>query len=238
MNTVNLVRMCAGGVAAGLVILSTGCTQTTGGAVVKAPEPIVPPLPEAALDRVLLSVHDVESIVGLNGLEMTLSSEKFGTMTDDLSDPACIASMYLADEAVYGDTDWTAVRDQIIRKDDAQDHSVKFVEQVVVLFSSEEETAQAFDDVKDKLQECANLDVATGADDDELTTWLVGDLQQADDRIITQVIEQQASSDWTCQHALGVVSNVLVEGFACGNEVSDEGEQVVYKLLENAATTG
>ena len=34
---------------------------------------------------------------------------------------------------------------------------------------------------------------------------------------------------------MGMVSNLLAESFACGYHVSDEGEQILTKIRQNAA---
>ena len=48
-------------------------------------------------------------------------------------------------------------------------------------------------------------------------------------------MDQQDSNNWVCQHAMGTVSNIIVEGFACANGVGDEGRQLVEQIVKNAS---
>jgi len=113
-------------VALAAVLELSGCVSTVDGRALRAPNTApsdVPPLTEARLDDVLLSIGELNGIVG--STQMTVTSE-LDDMTDhsaDLADPKCLAVIYGAEEPVYADSGWTAVRDQVAREpSDDNDH--------------------------------------------------------------------------------------------------------------------
>jgi hypothetical protein len=64
--------------------------------------------------------------------------------------------------------------------------------------------------------------------------WLIGDVK-VDDDVVTQVISQEDSDGWECQHAMSSVSNVSVETIACAFGINDEAVTMVDALVANAA---
>ena len=53
--------------------------------------------------------------------------------------------------------------------------------------------------------------------------------------MISLKAEVSGTHEGICQHALGVVSNVIVEGFSCDVDDNDDAQQIATQILENAA---
>lgn len=229
-----LPRMCAVAVAAGVVL--SGCVQTIGGSPAKAPGPAgpnVPPLAESALDQILLSVDDVSSIVGGTGLQLSNSSEDLADSSDIIDKPECLGAVFAAEKQAYDGSGWKAVRDQIIRE--PGDDKKHWVEQTVVLFASGDKAANFFDKSRDHWKSCQQTSVTTEGSDYTSYDWDFGRLQEPSETMFSIDMDQQNSNNWVCQHAMSMVSNVIVEGVVCGNGVADEGRQVVERIVSNAA---
>jgi hypothetical protein len=228
------------GVVIALAAVLTGCVQTTGGTAIKAAgaggpgSTNVPPLKEAQLDRILLPVRDINSIVGGKNMQVTTSAEDMTDHSDVISDKDCLGAVYGAETPVYAGSGWTAVRDQVVREPTSDnDH---WVEQAAVLLPSADNANKFFAASADQWQKCANSAVAV--DDSDHTAryiWNFESVQKAGAQMITQNSSQEDSNGWACQHALGVVSNVITQGFACGYDISDEAEQIVTEIIDNAA---
>jgi hypothetical protein len=239
-NIAAALRACAIGVVIVLPVMLTGCEQSTGGTAVKAAGATgpntsnVPPLKESQLDKILLSAKDINSIVGGKKMEVTTSAEDMSDHSDVISDADCLGAVYGAETPVYAGSGWTAVRDQVIREPTTDnDH---WVEQAAVLFPASDKAKKFFDKSRDQWQKCANSGVAVDdPDHTERYIWNFESVQKAGDNIITQNSSQEDSNGWACQHAMGLVSNVNIESFACSYNVSDEAQQIVTKIMENAA---
>lgn len=228
-------RMWALALAAGVAL--SGCVQTTAGTPVRAPGtgplgPNAPTLSEAALDEILLTVSDVSSIVGGSGLQISNSAQDLADSSDIVDNLDCLGVVFAAEKNTYQGSNWKAVRDQIIRE--PGDDKKHWVEQTVVLFPSADKAADFFHKSRDEWKNCANTSVSTQGSGNTSYDWKLGQMREPSDTEITIRMDQQHSDNWSCQHALGAVSNLIVEAVACGRGVSNEGEQIVQRIVENA----
>ena len=53
--------------------------------------------------------------------------------------------------------------------------------------------------------------------------------------MITLKAEVSGTLEGICQHALGVVSNLIVEGFSCDVADNDDAQVIAAQILEDAA---
>ncbi len=224
-------------VAAAVCLLSAGCTSTVTGSALRDPAVAptnVPPLNEAALDDVLLSIDHLAGIVGAPELESLTELDQMSDNSGAVSDPDCLGAIFGAEETVYDGSDWTAVRDQVA--DDPNQDGQHWVEQTAVLYTSEAQARQFFDDAATSWGDCANFSVSV-ADSETSYIWRVEDLDARDD-VIAQVTTQEESNGWQCQHALAVVSNLTAETWACSFDAADganEAVEIAEAMVANAA---
>jgi hypothetical protein len=236
MSRVNWVRararVCAA--MAIVVVAASGCTSTVAGIAVRdanAGPTDVRPLREAQLDDVLLSIAKLNGIVGATEMKVVLEGQGMSDNADAVSDPDCLGSIFGAEDLVYQFSDWTAVRDRVAREPgDGNEH---WVEQTAVLYSTAKPAKDFVDSSTSSWRDCSGFSVAV---DDGTTSsiWLIGDVK-VDDDVVTQVISQEDSDGWECQHAMSSVSNVSVETIACAFGINDEAVTMVNALVANAA---
>lgn len=216
------------------VVLLSGCVSTVSGTALRAQNagPIdVPPLDESKLDDVLLSIGELNGIVGSTQMKITVELEEMSDHSAEVSDPDCLGAIYGAEEPVYAGSGWTAMRDQVAREpDEDNDH---WVEQTAVLYPSAEDAQQFFDDSKATWEDCAGSAISVD-DADASYLWEIDDLA-AEDTLITQLTTQEDADGWACQHALSVVSNLTVEVWACGYSITDEATAIANDMIANAA---
>lgn len=232
-NFVALPRVCAIVAAVGVVL--SGCTQNIAGSAVKGPGPPgsnVPPLQESALDQILLSVDDIGSIVGSGDMQLGSASEDLVDNSDAIDKPDCLGVFYSAEQQIYDGSGWKAVRDQIIRE--PGDDKKHWAEQTVVLFASADKAANFLDRSRDDWKKCQQTSATTEGSESSFD-WDFGRLQEPSETMMSMDMEQRDSDNWVCQHAMGMVSNIIVEGVVCGNGVGDEGRQVVEQIVSNAS---
>ena len=212
---------------------ATACTSTVEGAAVKSqgsvPADDVPPLEESALDNLLLSNNALNKIADVE-LESFYSTDEMNDNADLVSDVDCLGAIYPGEDAAFDGTGWTAVRDELLLEATAEDDA-QLVEQTLVLFDSADEAVEFFDASKDKWRECAKAKDITV----ESGPWVPDDVQNASERMITLKAEVSGTLEGICQHALGVVSNLIVEGFSCDIADNDNAEVIAAQILEDAA---
>jgi PknH-like extracellular domain len=227
-------RACTAGVVAAASVLLAGCVSTVAGTAVRAPHALpldVPPLAEAHLDDVMLSIGELNGIVGSTQMKITSELEEMTDHSAAVSDPDCLGAIYGAEEPVYAGSGWTAMRDEVAR--DPGENNDHWVEQTAVLYPSAAKAQKFFDGSRSSWEDCAGYSISV---DDGAASYLWEmDKVTAEDNLITQISVQEGADGWACQHALSVVSNLTVEAWACGYSISDEAATIATEMIANAA---
>jgi PknH-like extracellular domain len=228
-----LVPVLAVCVAVTFGVLTTGCTSTIDGAAVKSqgsvPLDDVPPLEESALDGLMLSNKALDEIAGVE-LKSIYSTDEMNDNADLVSDVDCLGAIYPGEDASYHGSGWSAVRDELLLEADAE-QDAHLVEQTIVLFDTADEAVEFFDMSKESWNECADAKDITVEDG----PWTPDDVRVVSERMISLKAEVSGPIEGICQHALGVVSNVIVEGFSCDVADNDDAQQIAAQILEDAA---
>jgi hypothetical protein len=225
---------CAVGAIIAASVLLCGCVSTVSGTAVRAQHagPIdVPALTEAKLDDLLLSIGELNGIVGSTQMTVTSELEEMTDHSGEVSDPDCLGAIYGAEEPVYAGSGWTSMRDQVARE--PGEDNEHWVEQTAVLYPSAEKAQKFFDDLKSSLEGCAGYSVSVDAAD-ATYLWQIDEVT-AEDTLITQTTTQEDAEGWACQHGLSVVSNVIAEAWACGYSIKDEAATIANEMVANAA---
>ena len=227
-------RACAVGAVITASVLLSGCVSTVSGTAVRAQHaaPIdVPQLTEAKLDDVLLSVGELNGIMGSTQMKVTSELEEMTDHSGEVSDPDCLGAIYGAEEPVYAGSGWTAMRDQVVREPDADNEH--WVEQTAVLYPAAEKAQKFFDDSRSSWEKCSGYSVSVD-DLDATYLWQIDDVT-VEDTLISQMTVQEDADGWGCQHALSVVSNLTVEAWACSYSIKDEAATIATDMIANAA---
>ncbi len=225
----------------GLVLAAStvlaGCVSTVDGAAVRA-SPAgsdVPVLDDAALDRLLLSIGEINGIMGSTQMQVNGDVDEMTDHSDSVSDVDCLGAVYAAEEPVYADTGWTAMRDRVAREPD--DDNQHWVEQTAVLYPAAQNAQAFFESSSQTWQQCADRSIATNGGD---FSWALGavdvDVTEGGAPLLTQVTEQENAAGWQCQHALSTVSNATVEAWACGYRIDAEAAEIATEMIANAGS--
>jgi len=190
----------------------------------------VPPLTEARLDGVLLSIGELNRIVGATSMKITSDLQEMTDHSAGVSDHDCLGAIYGAERPVYAASGWTAMRDQIAREPD--EDNAHWVEQTAVLYQSAEHAQNFFHDSQVQWEGCAGKSISV-VDAGTTHLWQVDDVK-AEDNLISQPTAQKDAKGWACHHALSVVSNLIVEAWACGYSIRDEAATMANKMIANA----
>ena len=227
---VTVLALC---VAIALGILTTGCSSTVQGTAVKprpsVPADDIPPLEESALDGLMLGNSDLNKIAGVE-MESFYSSEEMNDNGDLVSDLDCLGAIYPGEDVVYDGADWTAVRDELLLEAGGEDDA-RLIEQTIVLFDTTDDAVEFFEASKVKWRECAQLENVEVEDG----PWKPDEVQDVNERTISLKAEVSGTLEGICQHAMGVVANLIVEGFSCDADDNDDAQKITTQILEDAA---
>jgi hypothetical protein len=224
------LAMCA---AAGMTTALTGCVSEVPGTAYVAQDEAARDgeFHESDLRRIPASVATVNAIMNATMMREVASSERMNDSSDSVSYRDCLGAVLAAEELVYSGSDWTAVRDRVMQEPGAgNDH---WVQQVVVLYPSAKKATNFVEGAKSLWQRCENAAVDVDSSN-TVSTWDVGTPGLSGD-IVTQMVGQRNSGGWSCQHALGSTANVVVEVWACGRGMVDQGHAIAAEMLKNAA---
>ena len=148
----------------------------------------MPPLEESQLDDVVLSIGEINAIMGSSTMEVTSELDEMTDHSADVSDPGCLGAIYGAEEPVYAGSGWTALRDQIAREEgDDNDH---WVEQTVGVVPVGGQGAGVLRrSPRSMWEECASSLVSVD-DGGTAYDWQIDEVK-AEDALITQVTTQE-----------------------------------------------
>lgn len=230
-----MIRPVSAAVAAALLLSAfvAGCASTVVGTAVRAQGggSNLPDLTEADLGRVLLSVGEINGVMGATGIRETGSTEDMSDNSAVVSDLDCLGAMYGAEEKVYKGSGWTAVRDEVLQEPTGDNEH--WVEQIAVLYPSADKAQRFLAESRSTWQSCENSSIDVDRDDVH-ATWDVGPVDLSDE-VLTQGIEQQDAGGWGCQHAMASAANLIVEVWACSDSIGDEAKAIATDMLKNAA---
>lgn len=228
------MRILLVGVAIAGALTLSGCVSTVSGTAVRSASTVpsnVPKLDDSALDDVMLSIDEINDVMGTTGLEVTSDIDEMTDSADKVSDPDCLGAMFGAEEDVYKGSGWTAVRDIVAREpEDDNDH---WIEQTGVIYPEAGNANRFLEKSRSIWDKCAGSSLAVDTEDTS-SLWEFEDVKDGDG-VITQIATQEDADGWGCQHALAAASNLTAETWACGYVLDDEAATMAIDMVNKAA---
>jgi hypothetical protein len=216
---------CTAGVLALSIVLSA-CAGTTSGA--SSPPPS---LPDSALDGLLLTTDEVNAAMGTSGMEPNAVVRQMADHRNLLPNLNCLGVWQVNEAPVYGESHWKAVRQQLFRapNTDAWD---TLVVQSVVSDRTADGAREFFTESADRWSKCTNHNVNINLNDQKLPAWKSGDLMKTDNQLAMPYTRGSGDMVRSCEHVLGVVSNIVIDVAACGAQTAkfDKGTEVVARI--------
>jgi serine/threonine protein kinase len=215
----------------------TSTARTPAGSAItsttSAPQPAaLPPavLPATAIDSVLLTPDEVNSILGtyaMNGTSrvgaMKVDRSTYG-MADNsglVTPPSCAGVVFGAEHEVYANTGFDALRDQTFSTQPFATNATASVpadlEQTVIVFPSAAQAQAVVDAAQNQWRTCARSEVDQRTSFEASYGWHLGDVQGQSDLLSVKMASNGAETGATaCQQALGARQNVVVGTRSCG----------------------
>ena len=228
------VAACGGGHGGGTASSSTTTTTISS----------KPPIAQAALPNLLLTPAEVDSVLGVTGSK---TDKSFDTLQEDHSTdlfpkgykfPA--ECLYITGEAltpVYAGSGNTAVHGErdIAPIPSGSNDPNPDISQFVVLFPSAQQASAFFDTSSQGWPTCANRQESVpGGDGGPDIQWKVGPVSNANGVVSTIVSVTLGKGgdtmSQTCQRALTVRNNVVIDTEACRKDPGDAGVNAAKQI--------
>ncbi|VBA62373.1 Serine/threonine-protein kinase PknH [Mycobacterium attenuatum] len=185
------------------------------------------------LNGILLSADDVNVIMGASTIQLIDSYEQLDPTPITVSNPDCQGALYAMQGPAYAGSGQTAVRAQVL-SEPGRVHA-HWVNQAAVTFASADDATRFVQTSTDKWKNCANRTVSVTNSKGETFRWSFTSLSGRPPNISLNDLQEGASNNWGCQHALSAVFNVVIDVNACGYHIADEGRQLADKMVAKVA---
>lgn len=232
-----LVAGCGGSDEGGSASSSSSASSSTTNAT-----PSKPPLAQAALPNLVLTPADVDTASGVTGSK---SAKSFDALQPDETANMFAKSYKFPDECVYitgpgrapvyAGSGNTAVRGERVTLPTQPNESDPDVTQFVVLFASADQASAFFTTASQRWPACANRQDTSPADADTPEIhWSVGPVSNANGVLSTATSITATKNGETlsesCQRALSVRNNIVIDVEACRKNPGDLAVQVVNQI--------
>lgn len=212
-----------------LAVLAAGIAVAACGSGATATHPSTTPkmVPASALDGLLPSVSDVSAVMGT----AMAPHKSFSTTSDHrhlLPNLNCLGIWQIGENAIYGPSNFTSIRGQVLRAPDTDNWNALVI-QAVALYASADAAKKFFADSADRWSKCSNHRVNMNTIGQSPTTFMFGALTKTDTELTTPV-NSTGVGGRACQRALVVDDNVIIDVAACGLTIGDQASSIVSKV--------
>jgi PknH-like extracellular domain len=225
--------------AIGLCLLLTGCSVTTGGRPTAAPDlgrwqpPTIQP---AQLDGLLLSPSEVNDIGGSTNLTLRSTLSQMATDDENLIGRSCLDIYSPIQQSVYRDSNWNVVTGQLLNDAGAQGSPRHALIQALVGFPDVESARQFFRQAEQRWSACSGRSAFLVRPGRPMVAWSFRDVE-TNENTLTATQIPNFSDGYTCQRAMGLRKNVIIDTLWCGFGTTNQAAQVVGKIAAAASHT-
>ncbi len=183
--------------------------------------------PAQNLADLLLNENDVNTIGHTTAMAVRRPVLRMWHDEDVVSNPDCLGTYSPAEAAAYQGSNWTALQGQIL--DDAApvapEHALV---QVLIGFRDADSAQQFFSQAKTRWSGCANRSITVTPPGHAPVTWDLGE-PQATDTTLATMQTQPGGRGPTCQRAIGLANNVIIDTLWCGFDTTSQASDIVSK---------
>lgn len=203
-----MTKRAIGVLALSLALAGCGAGASTGAS--HAPKPV----PDSGLDSLLLTVADVNAVMGSSAMKPHQVVTQMADHRNLLPNLNCLGVWQVNEGPIYDPSHWKSVRQQLLRAPDA-DQWDTLVVQSVVSYRTAGEARDFFMESGDRWSQCANHHVNIRLNDEPLPAWLSGDLTKTDTKLSMPFTRGAGEATRSCQHVLSVAANLIIDVQAC-----------------------
>jgi hypothetical protein len=215
----------AAGVAVTLVSCSTSA-QTTSTSTAVTTMPTVAP---DRLESILLTTPEINTAMGATGMQTNgvFHGLLYQSDAPTSSNPDCLGALGVAEDAVYQNSGYTAVRGEVLHE--PGDNPEHYVEQAAVSFPSDDLAQEFMKRSAAKWKACAGQHITITWPKGQADRWVIGNLVGEAPKI-TLLNTKEGAEGWASQRVLNAVGNLVLDVGASGFHISDQAGQIADKL--------
>ncbi len=205
-NSVRLSRFRA----LALTLALAGCSKgVTAGA------PVAPKLvADSSLTTSLLKVDELNQIMGTSGMTPQNPVTQMSDHRNLLPNMNCLGVWQVNESSIYESSHWKSVRQQMVR-DPNVDLWNFVVVQSIVSYRTADGAREFFTESTDRWSKCTNHTLNIQLNGQPLPKWVSGGLTKTDDLLAIPYTRGTGDQARSCQHALSIVSNLILDIQAC-----------------------
>jgi serine/threonine kinase PknH len=210
-----------------VVVLAVGAV---GVWLIIKPKPGPPPpdpVPPSRLSALLLDPSDINNIMGSSEMTPGKPITSMDTSSVTLSLPNCQGALYTSQDPVYAGTGYSGISGLV--SSEPGDNNDHWVNQAVVAFPSADKAKAFVQASADKWKGCAGKTV-TVTNKSKQYRWTFAQVNGVPPKI-AMMETQEGADGWACERAMGVSNNVVVDVNACGYHITDQGGQIIDKIV-------
>jgi serine/threonine kinase PknH len=232
-----VVILAAGAGITGYLLRQPSTTSTTT-APTTTTRTIAPPVAEAALEGLLLSPDQINTAMGATGMTVTGSSAEMGSDSARVADKACVYVESGSDSFVYAGSGRTAFREQWLSDHPPAGTFSHYVNPAVVLFPYAHDAGAFFTASVQSWSACSNRQYTVTQAGFIDQTWTVGQVTNTNGTLSISTTDLDSRpKGWTCQRALTVANNVVIDVTACSGNPADSAVNIAHQIAAKVPTT-
>ncbi len=192
---------------------------------------------QAQLDDLLLASPQLDAAVGTSGITFDHNTTAM-QVDDSVADPACRPLNGAVLAGPYAGSGWTDFRDQVLR--DSDESGVSFshrVDQGVVMFPTSGDADAFFSSSAQSWPACANRSYTMSQAGQSDQQWIVGPVSNTSG-MLSYHNTTPGDGHWTfttCQRALTVASNVVIDVEVCSTDQQDSDFDAAVNIAHQIA---
>jgi hypothetical protein len=171
-------------------------------------------VPDSALTGALLKADELDAIMGTSGMIPNNPVTQMGDHRNLLPNLNCLGVWQVNEAPIYESSHWKSVRQQLVRAPD-NDSWNYLVVQSIVSYRTADGARQFFAESTDRWSKCAHHTVNIQLNGQALPKWVSGELTKTDSRLAIPYTRTSGDQTRSCQRALQVVANVILDLQAC-----------------------
>jgi hypothetical protein len=186
------------------------------------------PVPMSALDGLVVGADDIDAVMGTTGMTPHPPFRQMADHRNLMPNLNCLGIWQIGESAIYGTSNFAAVRGQLLREPDDGDWN-SLVIQAVVSYLSADAAQKFFAASSDRWSRCSNHRVNITYTGYPQTAWSFGTLTKTDTEL-TMPLTRSRNGGRACQRALAVDDNVIVDVAACAQTITDQASRIVDEI--------
>jgi hypothetical protein len=225
----------AAGVAVVVAIIAIIGYLHTGRPSPPATPKAAPPVAVAALDGLLLNTDQINTAMGTTGMTIAATFTALADDAGNVPDKACLPASQPPQTTVYAGSGWTATRQRLLQEPGDISQRTHFAVEAVVLFSSAHDAAAFFTASAQSWPACSNRRYTFTQAGQPDSVWTVGPISNTN-ATLSSTKTLEGGNGWTCERALTVSNNVVIDVVACSYNQTDAAVNIAHQIATKVPT--